>query len=56
MKTIDTYAYIGYAQLMKEITMMAVPGTLSDIIDNTGYPNRMYYVFDAVLDYKTEMF
>ena len=35
---------------MDEIDQIAVRGTMSDVIDHTSGAQRMYYVFDAMLD------
>ena len=35
---------------MSEIDQIAVRGTMTDVIDHTSGTQRMYYVFDAMLD------
>ncbi len=50
MQVVDPFAYIGYQKLMADIFHIAVPGTMSDIIDHTGFPNRIYRVFDFDAD------
>ena len=35
---------------MSEIDLIAVRGTMSDVIDQKTGEQRMYYVFDAMLD------
>jgi hypothetical protein len=42
----DPFAYVGFQKLMSEITYLSVPGTMSDIVDHTGFPNRIYRAFD----------
>jgi hypothetical protein len=34
---------------MDLVNLQAIHGTMSDIVDKTGFPHRMYYVADALI-------
>ena len=46
-KVNDPFSYIRYQQLTEEIQKIAVPGTISDILDRTGFPTRYIHTYTA---------